>query len=263
MKIDMTRSVGAVLAAVAFIALAPDRVVAQVQAEGGGQAQAALEHLRSNSTAPAPRAADGKPDLSGLWEPDPHFTADISSALKPGEQLPLQPWAAKVTQERMSKDDPNVKCLPSGVPRMSPYPWKIVQTPKLILFLYEGNMHTYRQVFMERGHSKDLDPTWYGESIGRWDGDTLVVDTIGFNDKFWFDSAGHPHTEKLHITERFKRRDMGHLDFEVAIDDPGAYTRPFTLYGHAPQLVNTEIMEYICNEYNTDYEHIVGKDTRK
>ncbi len=125
-------------------------------------------------------------------------------------------------------------------------------------------MHSYRQIFMDgRGHPKDMDPTWFGDSTGKWEGDTLVIDTVGFNDKFWFDDAAHPHTEKLRVTERYRRTDFGHLDFEVIIDDPGAYTRPFTLYGHSPLLVNTEIMEYICNENNQDPSHIVGKDLRK
>jgi hypothetical protein len=220
----------------------------QVQPEGGGQAMASLTGFQAKSNGPAPRTADGKADLSGLWSPDRAFTVNIVAALKPGEVLPLQPWAAKVTKERLSREDPNVLCLPGGVPRMSPYPWKIVQTPTLIVFLYEGNTHSYRQIFMDgRGHPKDMDPTWFGDSTGKWDGDTLVVDTVGFNDKFWY-----------------RRTDFAHLDFEITIDDPGAYTRPFTLYGHSPLLVNTEIMEYICNENNVrDLLHIVGKDSRK
>jgi hypothetical protein len=165
----------------------------------------------------------------------------------------------------MSKDDPDANCLPSGIPRMTPYPWKIVQTPSLILFLYEGNMHSYRQIFMDgRGHPKDMDPTWFGDSIGKWDGDALVVDTVGFNDKAWFDDAAHPHTDKLHVTERYRRVDFGHMDFDVTIDDPGAYTRPFTLYGHSHLLEQTEIMEYVCAEnHQQDLVHIVGKDSRK
>jgi hypothetical protein len=213
---------------------------------------------------PVPRTADGKPDLNGLWGPDRTFIYDITSTLKKGEALPIQPWAEKVTKERMSNADPEARCLPAGVPRMAPYPWKIVQQPKLMVFLFEGNIHTYRQIFMDgRGHPDDPDPTWYGHSIGKWEGDTLVVDSIGFNDKFWFDFAGHPHTEKLHITERYRRPDYSHLDFEVVIDDPGAYTKPFTMYGHSPLVENSEIIEYICNENNQDVGHIVGKDTRK
>ena len=213
---------------------------------------------------PTPRASDGKPDFNGLWGPDHNFIYDISSALKKGDVLPLQPWAEKATRERMSNADPEARCLPAGVPRMAPYPWKIVQQPKLMVFLFEGNIHTYRQIFMDgRGHPADPDPTWYGHSIAKWDGDTLVVDSIGFNDKFWFDFAAHPHTEKLHITERYRRPDYSHLDYEVVIDDPGAYTRPFTMYGHSPLVEDSEIIEYICNENNQDVGHIVGKDTRK
>ncbi len=213
---------------------------------------------------PTPRTADGHPDMNGLWGPDRSFIYNIESALKKGETLPLQPWAEKLTKERLSKDDPEANCLPAGVPRMAPYPWKILQQPKLVVFLFEGNIHTYRQIFMDgRSHPDDPDPTWYGHSIGKWDGDTLVVDTVGFNDKFWFDFAGHPHTEKLHVTERYRRPDYSHLEFEVVIDDPGAYTKPFTMYGHAPLLENSEIMEYICNENNQDVSHIVGKESRK
>jgi hypothetical protein len=238
---------------------------AQLQAEGGGQALAALARFEQKTPGPTPKAADGKPSLAGLWGPDKRFMYDIVSALKPGEELPIQPWALQVTRERVSNQDPDAHCLPTGIPRMSPYPWKIVQMPELILFLYEGNMHTYRQIFMDgRGHPDDFDPSWYGHSVGRWEGDTLVVDSIGFNDKFWFDGAGHPHTEKLHITERFHRPDSAHLDIAVTIDDPGAYTKPFTIYAQSKLLVNTEIMEYICNEnFQQDLPHIVGKDDRK
>jgi len=214
-------------------------------------------------TGPTPRTREGKPDLSGVWGPERNFIYNITKALKPGEVLPLQPWAAELTKKRVSKDDPEANCLPTGVPRVAPYPWKIVQTPTLIAFLFEGNIHSYRQIFLDgKPHPKDLDPTWYGDSRGRWEGDTLVVDTIGFNDRFWFDFAGHPHTEKLHVVERYRRPDLGHLEDEVTIDDPGAYTKPFTLYGHFPLQAGTEIMEYICNENNLDVQHIVGKDSR-
>ena len=138
--------------------------------------------------------------------PDRKFIYDINDALKPGETLPIQPWALKVTLERLSKDDPEALCLPAGVPRQAPYPWRILQTPTHMFFLFEGNIHSYRQIFMDgRTHPADLDPTWYGHSIGRFEGDTLVIDTVGFNDKFWFDFAGHPHTEKLHTIERYRR----------------------------------------------------------
>jgi hypothetical protein len=215
-------------------------------------------------TGKAPRAADGKPDFSGVWSAEHNFIYDISSALKKGETLPLQPWAEKVTKEHMSKDDPEANCMPTGVPRQAPYPWRIMQSPDLIVFLFEGNIHSYRQIFMNRKeHPKDPNPTWYGDSIGHFEGDTLVVDSIGFNDKFWFDFAGHPHTEKLHVIERFTRTDLGHLTYETTIDDPGAYTKPFTMIGHSQLMQGEELMEYICTENNKDVPHITGKDTRK
>jgi hypothetical protein len=212
---------------------------------------------------PTPRTPDGKPDLSAIWSPDRNFIYDFRDALKPGEDLPLQPWAAKLSKERMSKDDPEANCLPTGVPRQAPYPWRIVQTPTHIFFLFEGNIHSYRQIFMNQSkHPDDINPTWYGDSIGHWEGDTLVVDTVGFNDRFWFDFAGHPHTEKLHVVERYRRPDSNHLEYETTIDDPGAYSKPFTMYGHSTFQENSELMEYICNENNVDVVHILGKDPR-
>ena len=253
----------AIVALLTFVACAASAQKLLTE-EGGGQALTALMRLQSNSTAPTPKMPDGTPDLSSVWGPDKTFMYDISSGLKPGETLPLQDWALKATKDHMSKDDPNVRCRPSGIPRQTPYPWKIVQTPKLVVFLFEGGTHGYRQIFLDgRKHSKDLDPTYYGESIGHWDADTLVVDTIGFNDVFWFDGAGHPHTEKLHTIERIRRPDMGHLNIDITIDDPGAYTKSFTISGHAAQLAKTDLMEYICDENNVDLPHIVGKDSRK
>jgi hypothetical protein len=217
----------------------------------------------AGSPSDTPRTADGKVDFSGIWNPDRKFIYDINDALKPGETLPIQPWALKVTIERLSKDDPEALCLPTGVPRQAPYPWRILQTPTHMYFLFEGNIHSYRQIFLDgRSHPEDPDPTWYGHSIGKWDGDTLVVETIGFNDRFWFDFAGHPHTERLRTTERFRRPRFDTIDYEVTIDDPGAYTKPFTLYGSHSYARDTELMEYICNENNQDVEHIVGKDPR-
>src|SRR5579864_8942149 len=170
---------------------------------------------------PAGKLADGTPDLSGVWLGGGGSDADISNprALKPGDSVVMLPWAEELVKKRLSKEDPEANCLPAGIPRGSPYPWRIVQTP---------NIHSYRQIFMNEKHPDDPDPTWYGHSVGHWEGSTLVVDTVGFNDKFWFDFAAHPHTEKLHITERYRRTDMGHLESEVTIDDPGAYAKPFT-----------------------------------
>jgi hypothetical protein len=128
MKKDLACSIVTALSLAAVLTLSSTPAAGQVQPEGGGVAMVSLEHLKTKSSGPAPRTADGKPDLSGLWAPDPHFMGDFSAALKPGDVLPLQPWALKLTKERLPKDDPNANCLPAGVPRMAPYPWKVIQT---------------------------------------------------------------------------------------------------------------------------------------
>jgi hypothetical protein len=243
----------------AFAAMLP--IGTNVRAAAQGEAIATAKRA-SGPARPAPRTADGKIDLSGVWSPDAHFIYDINEALAPGETLPIQPWALKTTVERGSKDDPEANCLPTGVPRQAPYPWRVVQVPTHVFFLFEGNIHSFRQILINGTHPDDPDPTWYGHSTGKWDGTTLVVDSVGFNDKFWFDFAGHPHTEKLHVVERFTRPDFDHLDYAVTIDDPGAYTKPFTLIGHSTYQRDTELLEYICNENNQDVQHIVGKDPR-
>jgi hypothetical protein len=126
--------------------------------------------------------------------------------------------------------------------------------------IFEGNIHSYRQIFMDgRKHPPDLDPTWYGHSIGRWEGDTLVIDTVGFNDKFWFDFRGFPHTEQLHTIERWTRKDLGTLINEVTIEDPGAYARPFkATFTAILQPPGEELLEYICQENNQDPPHLQG-----
>ena len=143
--------------------------------------------------------------------------------------------------------------MPMGIPRQAGnYPWRFIQyRTSHIFLLWEGNTHSYRQIFMDgRKHPEDPDLTWFGHSIGKWEGDTLVIDTIGFNDKFWFDRRGHPHTEQLHTIERWTRKDYGHLENRITIDDPGAYSRPFTTTYVATLDDGGELMEYICNENN-------------
>ena len=144
------------------------------------------------------------------------------------------------------------------MPRGAPYPWRIVQTPTHYFMLFEGNIHSFRQIFMDgRKHPDDPDPTWYGHSTGKWDKDTFVIDTVGFNDKFWFDYLGHPHTERLHTIERYTRTDLGNMTIEVTIDDPGAYTKPFTTLGRARlQPAGDELLEYVCQENNIDLVHV-------
>lgn len=212
--------------------------------------------------APAPKLPDGSADLSGVWTGFGSNAGDISSALKAGSTVEMLPWAVEKMKTLKSQDDPQANCMPSGIPRGNPYPWRIVQFPTHkaathIWILYEGNIHSFRQIFMDgRPHPEDPDPTWWGHSIGKWEGDTLVVDTMGFNDKFWFDYLGHPHTEKLHTIERFRRTDMNTLEIEVTIEDPGTYTKPFTTVGRARLMPGEELMEYVCQENNIDLEHV-------
>jgi hypothetical protein len=183
----------------------------------------------------------------------------LTNVTGPTPRFPLLPSAEKIMQARQSKDDPEANCLPAGVPRAAPYPWTFATAPGRLYMLFEGNIHTYRQIFMDgRAHPKDPDPTWYGHSVGRWEGDTLVIDTVGYNDKFWFDFRGHPHTEQLHTIERYTRKDLGTLVSEITIDDPGAYSKPFTVTFNARLMPKGEIMEYICQENNQDVSHIRG-----
>jgi hypothetical protein len=213
-------------------------------------------------TGPTPRLPDGTPDLAGVWMGGGSNSGDITKGLKPGEEVVMLPSAEKIMKGRKSQDDPQANCMPFGVPRGAPYPWRIVQTPTHtaathIFILYEGNIHSFRQIFMNAKHPDDPDPTWYGHSIGTWDKDTLVVDTVGFNDKFWFDYLGHPHTQQLHTVERYTRNDLGNMTIEVTINDPGAYAKPFTTTGKARlQPAGEEILEYICQENNIDLVHV-------
>jgi hypothetical protein len=239
----------------------PGAAKAKGKAKGVGLFQRA-----QTASGPVPRLPDGTIDLSGVWTGGGSNSGDITRSLKPGDTVEMLPAAEAIFKSRQAKDDPELRCLPTGVPRNSPYPWRMVQTPTHvpathIFILHEGNIHSYRQIFMNAKHPEDPDPTWYGHSIGSWDGDTLVVDTVGFNDKFWFDYLGHPHTERLHTIERYTRTDLGNMTIEVTIDDPGAYRKPFTTTGRARLLANEEIMEYICQENNTNLPHISGAAT--
>lgn len=215
---------------------------------------------------PAPRYADGTPDFSGLWSGGGPV-GDIAGGLIPGEVMLLTPEYAAVKANRMAADDPEANCLPTGVPRIAPYPWRIVQTPANgpathLFFLFEGNVHSYRQIFMDgREHppAEELDPTWYGHSIGWWEDDTLVIDTVGFNDLTWFDFLGNPHSTELHTVERYTRTAHGTLENVTTVTDPAAYTQPFTIRFEARlQPADWDLMEYVCNENNQDVEHIEG-----
>jgi hypothetical protein len=207
---------------------------------------------------PAPKLADGRPDFSGVWQGGGPV-GDLAQGMPKGVEIPLNDAGRKLMASRQSKDDPEANCLPTGVPRQAPYPWRIVQTQTHIFILFEGNIHSYRQIFVDgRKHPDDPDPTWYGHSVGHYEGQTLVIDTVGFNDKFWFDFRGHPHSEKLHTLERYTRPNLGTLTVETTIDDPTYYTKPFTTKFTARLRPGEELMEYICQENEQDSKHIQG-----
>ena len=215
--------------------------------------------------APARRMADGKPDLSGFWVPTQavKHLLNLAADMKPGE-VPLQPWAAALYRERIEnngKDHPGVRCWPSGIPEKNNIPdgVKVVHTPDLLLLLHESRT-IYRQIFMDgRTHPKDPQPTWMGYSVGKWEGDTLVVDTIGQNGKTWLDMRGLPATDALRVIERFRRPSIGRIEIDVTIDDPKAYTKPWNVTLSWSLLPDTDLIESICEENNKDVPHMVGK----
>ena len=238
---------------------------------------------------PAPRTADGKPDFSGIWRfvdsPDarpgilppagvgtsgigqraPGIIQffDIGSTLKDG--LPFQPWAAKLREQRVAennKDNPDAHCLPIGLMQLHthPEPRKIIQSPGLILILYEANGGV-RQIFTDGRPlpRNDAQPWWYGYSIGKWDGDTLVVETNGFRDDVWLDVEGSPLTESGKMTERFRRVNYGNMEIEITVDDPKAYTKPWTVKVNHRIMLNTELIEFVCQENEKDVPHLTAK----
>ena len=230
-----------------------------------------------NLNAPTPRTSGGKPDLSGMWEPlknkpcppegcpdfqVPQEFVNIGWGLKGG--LPYQKWAADVVKARLAengKDDPGSHCLPTGILKMHTTPLlkKIVQVPGMMLILNERNM-TFRQIFTDgRPLPVDPDPTWNGYSTGKWIGDTLVVESNGFRDGLWLDRNGSPMTDAAKVTERFRRPNYGCLEIDVTVDDPKAYTAPWTIKLKQVIVLNTEFLDYFCLENEKDIAHLVGK----
>ncbi len=237
-----------------------------------------------NLSAKAPRASNGKPDLSGVWrteydspaENERLFGPAVKAFIEPGddpsqfsryflnilvdfkpEDSPMRPATAALFQKNVVRkaESSSVRCLPQGLPRTdinSYQPFKILQTPGTIVMMYEVD-NTHRQIYTDgRALPVDPQPTWGGYSIGRWDGDTLIVDAAGFNDGTWLDSAGHPHSDALRVHERFHRRDFGHMDLSVTVDDPKMYTKPFTIRVTEVLLPDTDILESVCNENEKD-----------
>src|SRR5229473_2801850 len=232
---------------------------------------------KPNLSAKTPRLA-GRPDLSGVWQVEPEAKGeiermlgkDLTVGLVPGDpvdtfskyffniladfkpqEAPLRPEAAALMRNRPTNaETPDQRCLPLGVPRaeLISFPFKIVQTPGLIVMMYEPD-NTRRQIYTDgRELPDDPNPTWLGYSVGHWEGETLVVDSAGFNDKIWIDGAGHPISESLHIQERFRCRDFGHMELQITIDDPKMYTKPFTFKVTQLLLPDSDIFEYFCTE---------------
>jgi hypothetical protein len=208
---------------------------------------------KPNLTAPAPRTADGKPDLSGIWRAartgEYGYDYNVAQNLKPED---IQPAADAIRLKRVQdfrKDSPLARCLPVSVPFLNFRGMsRMIQTPGLTAILYESPNSPHRVVFTDgRELPKDPNPTWLGYSVGHWEQDTLVVNSIGFNDKGWLDVGGYPQTESLRLTERFRRRDFGHLELEVTFDDPKTFKKPFTLKTEKTLVVDTELLEDICD----------------
>ena len=209
--------------------------------------------------APAPRLPDGKPDLSGVWNPPTGYLRDLSRDVK--EPIPFLPEAKALYDVRASgakwSEEPDANCLPQGVPKVmfAPAPWRIVQTPNIIFFVHEA-FNLWWQAFMDGRRfvvGPDIQPTWHGYSTAKWDGDTLVVDSVGFNGRVWLDQLGKPSTEALHVTTTLTRKDFGHLAIQATIDDPKAYSKPWrTAVVEAALVPDTELMEFICLENEKD-----------
>lgn len=241
-------------------------------------------------SATVPRAANGKPDLSGVWTTDstppeemdrlfpgigtfsvpgddPRFFSkffiNVFADFKP-EEIPIRPEALQVWKQRMAdegKDNPTSKCLPAGIPMgdLLPIPRQFIQLRDSLVVLNEG-ANPHRIVYTDgRKHPVDPIPTWLGYSVGTWDGDALVVDTRGFNDRTWLDASGHPRTESMHIIERLRRRDFGHMEVELTIDDPGAYTKPFSFRYSQTLRPDVVLLESVCAENERDRARLVGK----
>jgi hypothetical protein len=216
---------------------------------------------KPNLSAPAPRAADGKPDLTGVWRRNeqPDFLTNIAVELPGG--APLRPEAAalmKSRQENLRIDEPTAYCLPPGVLKgvlLTNLPFKIVQAPRQLVLLYE-EFNQFRQVFTDgRAFPAEQTPTWWGYSVGRWEGDTLVVEATGFNDRTWLDLSGTPHSDAFHLTERYRRLDFGHLEIQFTFEDAKYYTRPWSATVRFELVADSELIEYVC-ENEKDVVHL-------
>jgi len=243
-------------------------------------------------SAATPKGANGKPDLSGIWSTDPtpfaemerlfpfftpfavpgddprmftKYFMDVFADVRP-EDVPMRPEAALLFKERMAAADsareaPTARCFPAGIPMgdLLPLPRRVIHTPGVLAVLYEG-INPHRMIYLDgRSLPVDPQPAWMGYSVGKWDGDTMVVESSGFSDRSWLDGMGHPRSEATRITERLRRRDFGHMEVDVTIDDPKSYTKPFSLRYTQTLVPDTDILEYICTENEKDSVHLPGK----
>jgi hypothetical protein len=221
---------------------------------------------KPNLTAPVPRTADGKPDLSGLWMPGPNFY--WVSIIQNGKDVAIfKPEAQAVFRKRATEynlDNPASRCLPLGPGDIFGGESRIIQLPTEIALLRSGNAgNDYRRIFLDgRELPKNPNPTWRGYSVGRWEGDTLVVETAGFNDVGWLDQVGHLRSEKLHVTERFRRVDFGHIQFQISFDDPDTLAKPLLISLPMNYLADTEPLENVCNENEQDRAHFVAGEPK-
>ena len=280
--------------AIMLVALAIGGTLAHAQIRPQ-TAPSGLEAQDGTAAPPTPRLPDGRPNLGrvagekGAWVipyitnmaarvvsvdrrpvPVPETTASGSSGPRGGAgsepHIPFMPWSAAMydyNSANESKYDPEGYCMPPGGPRMmaTPYPMEIIQLPEQerIIMIFEGATHIWREIYMDgRPHPEGdaLNPTFLGHSVGRWEGDTLVVDVVGFNETTWIDFFGHPHTDALHVVERFSRPDKNTLHYEATIDDPDAYTASWTVAWDIPWSPDGELMEYICQENNLYLYHL-------
>ena len=245
---------------------------------------------KPNLSAPAPRASNGKPDLSGVWQVEPpapgemeRKIGDVGTFVVPGddprefspyffnvladfkrEEAPIRPEAAAVFgmhAKSLGKEHPSSHCLPLGIPgtELLSFPFKIVQTPGLMVMMYEAD-NSHRQVYTDgRPLPVDPQPSWQGYSVAKWEGDTLVAETAGFNDKSWLDVFGHSHSEALKIQERFSRRDFGHMEMQITIEDTKTFTKPFTIKVNYLFIPDSDILETVCAENERDRAHFTDK----
>ena len=220
---------------------------------------------------PAPRNKEGRALLAGatsadkgVWLPGPV----IPDPLGPSKELPFQPWARALFADRRTHQlEPHTRCKPSGVARvfLTPYGVEMTELPELKrVYIFDiGGPHTFRTIYLDgRAHPKDLVPSYYGHSIGHWEGDTLIVDTVGFNEGFWLDRGGLPSTDQMRTVERFTRTNLTTLHYELTVDDPGAYTRSWNGKLDLLWEDGTELFEYVCQEQNYAHELMVGEASK-